>query len=50
MYTVREVAEIFHCHPETVKRQIYSGKIKAIKFGWEWRISKEEVERIMKGE
>ncbi len=49
-YTVRETAEIFNCNTETVKRYIYKGKIKAIKFGWEWRIPKEEVERIMRGE
>lgn len=50
MYTVKEVAAIFKCHVETVKRQIYAGKIKAIKFGKEWRISDEEVERLKRGE
>lgn len=49
-YTVRQVAAIFNCNPETVKRHIYKGKIKAIKFGGEWRISEQEVERIKRGE
>lgn len=50
MFTVKEVAAIFKCNPETIKRKIYAGKIKAIKFGVEWRISEEEVERLKRGE
>lgn len=50
MYTVKEVANIFHCNPETVKRHIYKGKIRAVKFGATWRISEEEVERLKRGE
>ena len=49
-YTIKEVAEIFNCHIETVRRSIAKGKIKAFKIGNEWRVSKEEVERIMRGE
>lgn len=49
MYTVKEVAAIFKCNPETIKRKIYAGKIKAVKFGPEWRISEEEVERMKEG-
>lgn len=49
MYTVKEVAAIFKCNPETIKRKIYAGKIKAVKFGSEWRISEEEVERMKEG-
>ncbi len=50
MYTIKEVAEMFKCNPETIKRQIYKGKIKAIKIGKVWRITQEEIDRIKRGE
>ena len=46
MYSVKEVADIFKCHIDTIKRHIYSGDIQAVKVGRQWRISETEVERI----
>ena len=50
MYTLKEVASIFKCHVETLKRMIQRGEINAVKFGREWRITEEEVERLKRGE
>lgn len=50
MYTAKEVAEILRCNPVTILRKIHKGEIKAIKFGKGWKISKEELERIKRGE
>lgn len=30
-YTVEQVAELFGCHPETIRRWIRSGKIRALR-------------------
>lgn len=46
MLTIKEVAENLKVCQMTVFRAIYSGKIKAVKMGKGWRVSKEEVERI----
>lgn len=50
MYTTKEVAEIFKCHVETIRRKIRNGEIKVVKIGREYRISEEEVERLKRGE
>jgi excisionase family DNA binding protein len=46
--TVQEIAKEFGVNEITVKRMIYSKKIKAIKIGNSWRIPNEEFERIKK--
>ena len=45
-----EVAELFGVHYQTVRNWINSGEIKAIKIGGQYFITKEEVERLQKGE
>jgi excisionase family DNA binding protein len=43
---VQEIAKEFGVNEITIKRMIYSKKIKAIKFGNKWRIPEEEYERL----
>ena len=45
--SVNDVAEIFNIHASTVKRLIYEGEIKAIKIGGQWKITEEEVQRLI---
>jgi excisionase family DNA binding protein len=49
-YTVPETAELLGVHPETVRRNIRSGRIKAFKVGGgagPWRITAKEIERLI---
>lgn len=50
MKTVKEVADIFGVHWQTVRNWIKSGKIKAIQVERAIRIPDEEVERLKRGE
>lgn len=50
MKSIRETAEIFGVHWQTIRNWIDSGKIKAMKIGHTVRISDEEIERLKKGE
>ncbi len=47
-YTVNEVAEMLNLDPNTIRRQIYRGIIKANKFGKAVRISQVEIDRLGK--
>ena len=46
--TVNQVAAILQFHPESVRRAIRAGRIKAIKVGQEWRIPHEVAESILR--
>ena len=46
MVTVQEVANYFTVCSMTIYKAIKDGKIKAVKLGGSWRISKEEFERL----
>lgn len=46
-YKVEEVAEILAIHKETVKRFIREGKIKGIKLGTHWRVTEDEIRRLL---
>lgn len=51
--TVEEVAERLQLRPETIRRWIRNGRIKAVSLGSRkagYRVSIEEVERIERGE
>ncbi len=50
MYTVTEVAEILKLHRETVAEMLRTGRIKGVKIGKVWRVSQEELDKLMKGE
>lgn len=47
MYSVKQVAQILRVNPETVKRMIYRNEIRAVKIGTRWRITEDEVKRVM---
>lgn len=49
LYTVRQVAELLDMHPETIKRHIRAGQIKATKLSEKspYKISKEELHRLL---
>lgn len=49
-YTVKETSEICKVSEETVRRWLRTGKLKAFKYGRDWRITKEALENLRKGE
>lgn len=46
--TVQEVASMFKVNPMTVYRMISDGRLKAFKFGNQWRIKKSIVKNLEK--
>lgn len=50
MKSTTEVAKIFGVANQTILRWIANGTIKAIRPAGSYRISEEEIERLMKGE
>jgi len=49
-FTVEEAAEYLQVHVNTITKMIKDGKLKAGKIGREWRIAREEVKRLLRGE
>ncbi len=49
-YSIKEIAEILGFKERTVRNWIETKKIKAVKILGGWRIPKEELERLKKGE
>jgi len=47
-YLVEELAEKLRVNPMTIYRYIKAGKLSASKIGKEYRIAKEEFERLIK--
>jgi len=43
-YTLAEAALLLSCHPETLRRAIRSGTLRAAKLGREFRISRSDLE------
>ncbi|HYB04075.1 MAG TPA: excisionase family DNA-binding protein [Nitrososphaerales archaeon] len=39
-FTIEEAAELLTCHPETLRREIRAGRLKAAKIGRDYRISR----------
>jgi excisionase family DNA binding protein len=50
VYTIAEVAKKLRVSEATVRRMIDAGELQAFKVHNQWRIRREELERIMKGE
>lgn len=50
MFTIQEVADMFHVTRKTVYNWINAGRIKVIRIGGVLRIQKSEVERIQHGD
>ena len=48
MWTIKDLAEYFKLDYTTVYDRVIANKIKAVKFGCQWRITEEEVERLKK--
>jgi len=46
-YSAKEVAKILDISYKTLTRLINTGRIKAIKIGTQYRITKQELERIL---
>jgi len=46
LYTPAHVAGVLAYHPESVRRAIRQGRIKAIKCGDGWRVRDDELERL----
>lgn len=46
-YTVEETAQKIGVHTKTVRRYIYSGKIKALKLGGQWRIAEDDLNEYL---
>lgn len=49
-YSIKEVAEILGFKERTVRMWVDTKKIKAYKIVGSWRIKKDELQRLMKGE
>jgi len=47
--TAAEVAEMFSCHTETVKRRARTGELPAFKFGRSWFFPKSELIQAVEG-
>ncbi|QNI30852.1 helix-turn-helix domain-containing protein [Alloacidobacterium dinghuense] len=45
--TVNEVAQLFRCDPETVKRQARSRKLPAFKFGKAWFFRPRDIDAMI---
>jgi len=46
---VRDVAEIFKCSREKIKRMARRGELPAFKFGKHWYLRKNDLERFLSG-
>lgn len=49
VYSAKELAEIVEVDPQTVRRWIRDGEVKAHKIGRKWFITEEEFKRITSG-
>lgn len=47
--TISEVAKLLRVSEDTIRKMIDDGEMQAFKVRGQWRIRKEEVERIMRG-
>ncbi len=45
-FSLKEVASILGVHPETIRRAVKAGKLKAAKIGKDYRIAKTELDRF----
>ena len=47
-YSIKDVADLLQCDPETVRRRIRSGKLKAIKLNGRVKILEEDLIAMLK--
>jgi len=48
-YTVKQIAETYHCDEETVRRRIRQGKLHADRFGREYLVSDVDLKAYLTG-
>ena len=48
LLTTKEVARVFKCGPQTIRRYIKEGLLGALKLKGEYRISQEDVDSFLK--
>lgn len=48
--TIKEAASLLRVSDDTIRRMIDEGKLPAFKVRGNWRIKREEIEKIMRGE
>lgn len=49
MFSIKETAQILGFKERSVRQWVLDGKVKATKIFFEWRITREEIERLKKG-
>lgn len=49
-YTVEDVGRILHRSPETIRRLIKDGAIPAVKVGGRYVVTKETLDKLLRGE
>jgi len=49
VYTLEEVADIVHVTRRTIYTWVKDGKIKAFKVGRQWRVKREELDKLLDG-
>lgn len=47
LFTVSDVARLFRCDPETVKRQARTGKLPGFKFGKSWFFRMNDIDSMI---
>ncbi len=47
MLTLKEVTERLKLHPNTLRRYIRQGKLRAVKFGRVWRVEEKDLENFI---
>lgn len=47
LFTVKEVAKLFKCDPQTVRRYIKDGLLKALRLKGEYRIKEEDLNAFL---
>lgn len=47
IYTTKELAEMFQCDSQTIRRYVKDGKLKALKFGRDYKFTQEQLEQFM---
>lgn len=48
LYTIKETSSVLRLSPQTVRKLIKSGQLKAIRVGWRgWRVKEEDLEKYL---
>lgn len=48
LFTVKEVAAMFKCNPETIRRYIKEGLLRAVRLKGEYRIRQGDIDAFLK--